>query len=70
VSSIVLGAIAMAFGVLTLLARVFGWNLFSQRAAMSRQYGRRGGEAIHLVGYTIAPIVLGAVLVWSGLNPS
>ena len=55
------------FGLITLAARIFGWErLISQRQAAKDRLGDRLGDAIHLLGYTIAPIAFGAILMRRG----
>ncbi|MES2621482.1 MAG: hypothetical protein V4615_11585 [Bacteroidota bacterium] len=63
-TSLIIGIIALGFGLVTLVARFTGkMQSFSKLAAMKQLYGEKKGNLIHLVGYTILPLVAGAVLV-------
>lgn len=62
------GVAATAFGVVTLLARFFGWEkIISKKAEMQKRFGEKRGDAIHLVAYSILPIVFGIVFIASEL---
>lgn len=65
-TSLIIGAIALAFGLVTLTARLTGkMQSFSKLAAMKELYGEKKGNMVHLIGYTILPLVAGAVLIVS-----
>ncbi len=61
-----LGLIILAFGFLTLGARVFGWNsLFSKKDAMEERFGAKAGNIIHVIAYTALPLFVGTNLIIS-----
>jgi hypothetical protein len=61
------GAAAIAYGLFTLVARVKRPEMFRKLEPMKQRWGPRAGLAIHVVGYTIIPIVFGVITVVSGL---
>ena len=64
-TNLVFGALALLFGVTTLLGRIFAPNsaLFSKLEPMKKQFGDKAGNALHVVSYTVVPIVVGLVLI-------
>jgi hypothetical protein len=65
--NLVLGAAAILYGVYTAWARVATPDKFAKLAAMRRQWGHRNGTVVHVIGYTVVPILVGLVLVVSAL---
>ncbi len=65
---LVLGIFAIAFGVFTGVARVLKLNVFAKAEPMQARVGERAGTAVHLVAYTILPIVLGGSLIFLNLT--
>lgn len=65
--TVVIGAAAIAFGLFTLIARVKKPQLFRKLQPMKDHWGARTGAAIHVVAYTIVPLVFGVVTVLLGL---
>lgn len=62
----IIGALMVLFGLLTLVARLAGWSkLISKREQMQLRFGERNGDIIHLVAYTLVPLVVGGLLVFS-----
>ncbi|MGE0232332.1 MAG: hypothetical protein AB7O39_02315 [Flavobacteriaceae bacterium] len=62
---LILGIAAIAFGLVTLATRLFGGGEPSaKKQAMGERFGARTGEILHLVAYTLLPIVFGALLVY------
>lgn len=63
-SSLIPGILGLCFGLFTLGARLTGkMDNFSKLHAMKELYGEKKGNLIHLIGYTIVPLVLGVVLI-------
>jgi hypothetical protein len=58
----VLGGFALAYGLFTLVLRFVapGSRLFSKLEPMRRFWGHGVGTALHWVGYTIVPMIVGA----------
>jgi hypothetical protein len=62
------GVAAMGYGAYTAWARRSKPEQFKKLEPMKRFWGERGGLAVHVVGYTVVPIVFGIVLVVRGLQ--
>lgn len=61
----IIGLFALAFGILSLGARIFGWNsFFSKKDAMEERFGAKTGNIIHIIAYTVLPLVLGSILIF------
>lgn len=63
-----IGALAIGYGLYTAWARKTKPGQFSKLEAMKRAYGDTAGMAIHVVAYTVVPVVAGAVFLYQGLN--
>jgi hypothetical protein len=61
------GVAAIAYGIFTLVARAKKPEMFKKLEPMKQRWGPSAGLAIHIVGYTVVPIVFGVISVLSGL---
>ena len=68
--NLLLGAVAILYGLYTAFARARTPEKFAKLDSMKKQWGERAGTAVHIVGYTVVPIVVGVMLVLSALKPS
>jgi hypothetical protein len=66
--TVLIGAAAILFGVYTLWARVARPGRFAKLAAMKDRWGSTGGNVVHVIAYTVVPIVVGVVFLVTGLN--
>ena len=65
--NLLLGAAAILYGLYTAYVRATTPEKFGKLEAMKRQWGDRAGTAVHIVGYTVVPIVGGVILVVSAM---
>jgi len=57
---IILGVFFLGTGLVTLGARVFGWEkVLSKREPMKELWGAQTGDIVHLVCYTLLPFAAG-----------
>ena len=63
-----LGALIVAYGCYTAYARVKAPHRFHKLDAMKKFWGESAGLAIHFVGYTVVPIVVGIAMIIAGIN--
>lgn len=63
---IVVGFLALGYGVYSLYVRITDPERIGKLASMKRVYGAKAGAVIHLVMYSIIPIAFGLVLIASG----
>ncbi len=66
--TVLVGAVAIAYGAYTAWARRTKPEQFKKLEPMKQFWGEKAGLAIHIVGYTVVPIVVGIVLVLRGLQ--
>jgi hypothetical protein len=66
--TVLVGVAAVVYGVYTAWARRAKPEQFKKLDAMTRMWGHRGGLALHVVGYTVVPIVIGMMLILGGLR--
>jgi hypothetical protein len=61
-ASLIIGIIALLYGLFTIYLRVRkGSKGFSKLPKMKEAYGEKWGTIIHVVSYTVVPIVIGLV---------
>lgn len=59
----------VAYGLLTTLLRILRPGVFSKLGPMKDRWGDRAGFWMHVFGYSVVPIVVGAVIAirgWGG----
>jgi hypothetical protein len=61
------GVAALGYGLYTLYARATRPVNLAKLEAMKAQWGDRNGTIVHVVAYTVAPILVGVVLIVSSL---
>ena len=66
--TVLIGVASIAYGLYTAWARRAKPNQFKKLEPMKSLWGTKGGQALHVFGYTVMPIVLGIVLVVAGLR--
>ena len=62
--NVAIGVAAILYGFFTLVARQLRPTMFGKLGPMKEMWGPRTGVAIHVIGYTVMPIVFGAFLLW------
>ena len=60
--NVVLGVLAIAYGCYTLYLRAASPDKLGKLEAMKEQWGDAAGNAVHLVAYTVAPLLVGLIL--------
>ena len=65
--NIILGVVALAFGLYTLFARMYAPNRLWKLEPMKKQWGEKVGLTVHVLAYTVLPLGLGAILLANGL---
>ena len=66
--TVLIGVGAIAYGLYTLLIRSQNPTKFGKLIAMKEQWGEQTGSLIHLVAYSIIPLVFGVVMLFRGLQ--
>ena len=66
--TVLLGVAAVGYGAYTAWARQAKPEQFAKLEAMKETWGETGGNAVHVVGYTVVPILTGLWLVISGFQ--
>jgi hypothetical protein len=62
------GVAAIAYGLYTAWARRARPDQFKKLEPMKKFWGEAGGPIVHIIGYTVVPIVVGLVLVLNGMR--
>ena len=58
-SNIIIGALCVIYGIYTLVYRQIKPEKFTKMKAMQRMYGEKAGYVVHVLTYSIIPLVLG-----------
>ncbi|MFH1679936.1 MAG: hypothetical protein ABIH26_04750 [Candidatus Eisenbacteria bacterium] len=66
--NVVLGVAAIGYGVFTIYARVTNRPALGKLDAMRQKWGSLAGTVIHVIVYTVLPILVGVVLLVRGLS--
>ena len=61
-----IGTIAILYGLFTAYLRATNPSSFKKLDAMKKMWGDKGGMMVHVIAYTVVPIVAGAVLLVCG----
>ncbi|HMQ11501.1 MAG TPA: hypothetical protein PKC21_10120 [Oligoflexia bacterium] len=61
-TQVIFGLTAIVFGCLTLFLRLKKPEKLGKLKAMQLFWGKRNGNIIHFISYTIVPMVFGAVM--------
>jgi hypothetical protein len=64
---VLLGVAALAYGLYTGYARTATPEKFQKLEAMKKQWGESTGNIVHLVAYTVVPVLVGLALIASAL---
>lgn len=66
--TILVGTGSVCFGLYTSYLRKQDPSKFGKLAAMKERFGESAGNAIHVVAYSIIPIIVGIVFIITGLQ--
>ena len=64
---IIIGALAVVYGIVTLIMRKCKPESFRKLETMKKAYGEKVGYAIHVVSYSVVPMLFGIVLLVGSL---
>ena len=65
--TVLVGFTAILYGLYSAWARKARPHQFRKLEPMQKVFGERGGLLLHVFGYTVVPIAVGVVLIFSGL---
>ena len=63
-----LGAAICIYGIYTMTMRTRSPEQFGKLKAMKDKHGDSTGTALHIMAYTVVPIVVGIILSFAGFN--
>lgn len=64
--TILVGAAAFAFGLYNAILRRTNPQKLSRLQAMKDLFGDKNGDTVHLLAYTVTPMLAGAVFLFAG----
>jgi len=67
IPTIIIGIAALLFGIYTMYVHSTNPEKFRKLKAMQENFGKKRGAILHVVCYSIIPIVFGIVMLVSGL---
>lgn len=68
VVTIGIGGVICLYGIYTLTMRTRSPEKLGKLTAMKDKFGDSTGMAIHIVAYTVVPIVMGIIVTFAGFN--
>ena len=66
-TNLLLGIAAVGYGIFTAIMRATRPDGFGKLEAMQEQWGEGAGKTVHVIAYTVMPILVGCVLIVAGL---
>ncbi len=63
-----IGGVICLYGVYTMTMRTRAPEKFGKLKAMKDKYGDSNGLAIHIMAFTVVPIVMGIIFSFAGFN--
>ena len=66
--NVVLGGFMVVYGIVTLCIRLFAPHRSWKLEIMKKKWGEQRGLMIHVVSYTVFPVVFGAILLIRGIT--
>jgi len=64
---LVLGIVIFGYGIFSFILRIKSPGKFGKLEEMKKQFGNKGGMTIHIIFYSILPILGGIVFILSGI---
>ena len=66
IPTVVIGIAALLFGIYTIYLRSTNPDKFGKLKAMKEKFGGKRGALIHLVSYSVIPIIFGVIMLFTG----
>jgi hypothetical protein len=66
--TITIGVVISLYGIYTLMMRIKSPEKFGKLSAMKDKFGDTAGNTIHIIAYTVLPIVSGVLVVFAGFK--
>lgn len=67
-TTIVIGTAVFMFGLYTTVLRYLRPHKLGKLAALQELFGEKNGNLIHLLSYSVLPLVAGAIFLFAGLR--
>jgi hypothetical protein len=68
IPTVVIGIAALLFGIYTMYVRSTNPDKFGKLKAMQAHFGKKGGALLHLVIYSIIPVIFGVIMLFVGFK--
>ena len=66
--TVLVGVAALLYGAYTFYARQGDPSKVKKLEPMKQQWGKNTGTAVHVIGYSVVPIIFGLVLIFAGFK--
>ena len=66
IPTVAIGIFALIFGIYTIYVRSTNPDKFGKLKAMKVNFGEKRGALIHLVSYSVIPIIFGIIVLFTG----
>ena len=65
--TMILGIFCIGYGIFSIIMRIKSPEKFGKLGAMKEKFGEKTGMLIHIVSYTVVPILTGVALLVGGV---
>ncbi|MCP4132338.1 MAG: hypothetical protein GY754_15305 [bacterium] len=62
------GIFALCYGFYTVILRIANPGSFDKLESMQKTWGRIGGQMVHILSYSVAPIITGLTFIYLSLS--
>lgn len=66
-TDLIFGGLLVAFAVYSIFARIFAPHHLGKLEPMKEKWGKTGGLVMHVVAYTLLPLVAGGLMLFNEL---
>jgi hypothetical protein len=66
-TDLIFGGLLVAFGTYSIFARIFAPHRLGKLEPMKDKWGKTGGSVMHVVAYTLLPLVAGGLMIFNEL---
>ncbi len=63
-----IGLLIFLYGLYTMILRIKSPDKLGKLKAMKDKFGDNTGNILHIIAYTVLPIIFGTILIFAGLN--
>jgi hypothetical protein len=67
-TNLIIGALLVLFGLYSIFARFFAPHHLAKLEPMKKMWGEKGGLIMHVVAYTVLPLIAGGLMIFNAVS--